>query len=466
MSLNLDDLAKLSRCRIVKSDQIGPRKYKRVSTDTRTCRKGDLFFAIKGKNFDAHDFLQTAAGKSVGAIVAHKKWYSSLSNNEKKIYCKTTLVLVNDTVKSLGELARNYRRRFIIPFIALGGSNGKTTVKDFTAYVLSKKYKVLKTEKNYNNAIGVPLTLLNLDKTYEIGVIEVGANHFGEIEYLCGIVEPQFGLITNIGKEHLEFFGNIRGAARAEFELVNYLEENYGSFFLNIDDNYIVKRIKRAGLKTFSFGKTGAPDVKGRIVRFDGFYPIVEMVRRGLNGRKSVKTKLNAIGRQSFEAALCAAAVGFYFEVSPDKIKEALLGFSVTKNRRNEVKNKEGIFMIDDTYNSNPSSVIMALENLKIYQVKGNKHIVLADMLELGKSAQREHEEIGKVVTNMKFENLYTYGKLSYNTFKAARELKNNFYFADKETLIEFLKLKLKKNDLVLIKGSRSMKMEDVADAI
>jgi UDP-N-acetylmuramoyl-tripeptide--D-alanyl-D-alanine ligase len=394
--------------------------------------------------------------------VARKKWYLGLSEEKRERFRKIPLVLVDDTIKALGEIARNYRRNFIIPIIAIAGSNGKTTAKDLIAYVLSKKYTVLKTEKNYNNAIGVPLTLLKLNRAHEIAVIETGTNHFGEVEHLCKVVEPQFGLITNIGKEHLEFFGSVKGAAKAEFELIDYLEKNYGSFFLNSDDLYILQRLGKAPIKCFTFGSRGKPDIRGRMISFDGFYPFVEIKF----SRQLIKARLNVIGSQGFETALCAAAVGFYFEVKPEVIRKALTKFTVSDIRRNELKNKNGIMVIDDTYNSNPSSVLMALENLKMYRVRGKKHIVLADMLELGRSACREHKNIGEAVGRMKFENLYTYGKWSYETFKGARNVRNNFYFSDKQTLIDFLKITLKRNDLVLIKGSRSMKMEEVVDAL
>jgi UDP-N-acetylmuramyl pentapeptide synthase len=182
----------------------------------RKCSKGDLFFAVKGERYDGHNFLEPAFKEGISCAVISTGLYNSLGENKRRSFNKYALVLVNDTLKALGELANIYREKFIIPVIAIGGSNGKTTTKDYIAHVLAKKYKVLKTEGNYNNAFGVPLTLFRLSKKHEIAVIEVGTNHFGEIEYLSKIAGPQMGLITNIGKEHLEFLKDINGAAKAE----------------------------------------------------------------------------------------------------------------------------------------------------------------------------------------------------------------------------------------------------------
>jgi UDP-N-acetylmuramoyl-tripeptide--D-alanyl-D-alanine ligase len=359
-------------------------------------------------------------------------------------------------------LAGNYRNKFVIPVIAIAGSNGKTTVKDLTAYVLSKKYNVLKTEGNLNNAIGVPLTLFRLNKEHEFAVIETGTNHFGEIDYLSKIVKPQFGVVTNIGKEHLEFLLNINGAAKAEFELVEYLKKNYGTFFVNTNDREIVKRTDNKKIKVFTYGTGNRNDVKGKLIKFRGFNPEIEI----LFNNKKINTLLKITGIQSFNAAICAAAVGLYFDISINNVRKALSDFTMPKTKRNEMKVKDGITIIDDTYNSNPDSVKMALENLKHYKIKGNKHIVLGDMLELGKTSKKEHEAIGTLVKKTGFNSLYTYGRESFNTFKKAMGVQSNYYFSDKYTLIEFLKLNLKKEDMVLVKGSRSMKMEEVVQAI
>lgn len=460
MKIELEDLRKLSKSRFYgNTDKIS---FSGVSIDSRSCKKTDLFFAIKGEKFDGHNFIRDVLKKGIKGAVVSKKWYKKLNENELRFFKKYLLVIVENTVKSLGLLASVHRSKFLVPVLAVGGSNGKTTAKEFIAGVLSKKFNVLKTEGNFNNEYGVPLTLFKLNEKHEFCVIETGANHFGEIAYLCSIAKPQFGLITNIGKEHLEFFKDVKGAAKAECEMVDYLYQNYGLFFLNSDDKYLKEKAKNTQIISFSFGKNGKSDVKGRLIAYRGFNPVAEFKC----GKEKFNAKLKMIGSQTFEAALCAAAIGFYFGVKTPQIKQALEETDLQTNKRNELKTKKGVWIVDDTYNSNPDSVKIALENLKRFKVNGSKHIVLADMLELGKESGKEHAAIGKLAKKLGFENLYTYGRDSYNTFEGAKGLKNNFYFSDKHTLIEFLKLNMKKGDIVLVKGSRSMKMEEVVDLL
>lgn len=461
MKISIEDLKKLSKSRIygnTKSDA----GFNGVSIDSRKCSKTDLFFAIKGQKYDGHDFVKSVLKKGAKGAAVNKSWFRKLSAKEGKFFNKYLMIVVPDTVKTLGELSSIHRSKFLVPVIAVGGSNGKTTAKEFIAHVLSKKFNVLKTEANYNNEFGVPLTLFRLNRNHEICVIEVGANHFGEIAYLCGIVKPQFGLITNIGREHLEFFKNLKGVAKAECEMLDYLFMNYGAFFLNKDEKYLVEKVKKLGIKHFSFGKSGKADVKGKVKKFDGFKPVIEVKY----GRDKFTCKLKSIGTQSFEAAICASAVGFYFGVRPAQVKKALGEVELNRNKRNNLKHKNGLWIIDDTYNSNPDSLKIALENVNRFKVKGKKHLVLSDMLELGTSSRKEHMESGKLIKKLGFKNLYTFGEEAYNIFKGAKGVKNNYFFSDKNTLIEFLKLNINKEDLILIKGSRSMKMEEVAEAI
>jgi UDP-N-acetylmuramoyl-tripeptide--D-alanyl-D-alanine ligase len=321
---------------------------------------------------------------------------------------------------------------------------------------------VLKTEGNMNNELGLPLTLLRFNRNHEAAVIEVGTNHFGEVDRLCRIAEPQFGLLTNIGKEHLEFLRDLKGVAKAEGELVNYLQSKFGTMFLNTDDKYLKPMARKKNVKFFSYGSGGKADVKGKLNGYKGFYPEIEVKYKNIK----ITSQLNTIGYQSYLAALSAAAVGLYFGLRVSQIKEALSEYRLDSTKRNQLKNINGAWVIDDTYNSNPGSVKPALENLRAFRIKGRKFVVLADMLELGRSSTKEHREIGSLVKKLKFENLCTYGKESYQTFLAAKGVKNNYHFQDKKTLSEFLKLNLKKGDTALVKGSRSMKMEEVIESL
>ena len=446
MKLQLSDIKGIRGIKIVNPEAAGKNNFSNVSIDSRKCGKNDLFFAIKGEKYDGHDFLNKVFTMGTKCAVVNNKCF----------------IVVKDTEKALGEISRVYRNKFVIPVIAVSGSNGKTSTKDFIAEVLSAKYKVLKTEGNLNNQIGVPLTLFRLKDEHEIAVIEVGTNHFGEVEKLCRICEPQFGIITNIGKEHLEFLKDIKGAAKAEGELVEYLNEVYGTFFLNADDKYLEKYRKFRKIKTYSFGFNRRADVKAKVKGFKKFFPVIEI---NIEGKKII-SQLKNIGYQSCNAALCAAAVGSYFEVPVQLIKKRIAEYKIESNRRNQLKNKNGVWIIDDTYNSNPDSVKAALENLKAYNTTGRKYIVLGDMLELGKASKKEHYEIGKIVKQMKFETMLTYGKESYAAFRGAKGIKNNFYFKDKDSMLSYLNHTIKKDDIVLVKGSRSMKMEEIAENI
>lgn len=459
MNLQLGDIRKIRGIKIHNAEVFENKKFTGVSIDSRKCGANDLFFAIKGERFDGHDFVDKVKAK---CAVVTEKWFRKNKTAAKRSFKSRCFIIVKDTETALGEIARVYRNKFVIPVIAVSGSNGKTSTKDFIAEVLEAKYIVLKTVGNLNNQLGVPLTLFRLRAEHEIAVIEIGTNHFGEVEKLCNIAEPQFGIITNIGKEHLEFLIDIKGAARAEGELAEYLKQVYGTFFLNADDKYLEKYRKYGNIKIFSFGFKGRAEVKAKVNGFKGFYPELEI---NFNNKK-IKAQLKNIGYQSCNAALCAAAVGFYFEVPVRDIKQRISGYRIESNRRNQLKSINGIWVIDDTYNSNPDSVKAALENLKAYRTAGKKYVVLGDMLELGRSSKKEHAAIGKMVRQMKFESLLTYGPDSFNTFKAAKGVKNNFYFDDKQSMSGFLNLQLKKGDVVLVKGSRSMKMEDIINSI
>ena len=462
MKIKGSDLLKLSKIKVLNENRIRAIRARDVSIDSRKCKKSEIFIAIKGERFDGHDFIADVLKKGTTGVIAEKRWFKKLSEKQKSSFKNKAIVLADDSVKTLGELARNHRRKFLIPVIAIAGSNGKTTAKDFIAHVLSEGYTVLKTEGNMNNAIGVPLTLLRLEPDHSLIIVELGTNHFGEIDYLCRISEPQLGVITNIGKEHLEFFRNLNGVAKAECELMDYLANYYGTYFLNTDDTYLVRKMKGMEMSFVSYGTKSNADIKGKIKKFKGFNPEIEIKC----GKQKINTKLNTIGSQSFNAALCAAAFGYYFDIPSAKIKKALSSFNSLTAKRNQLKNVNGTWFIDDTYNSNPDSAGAALKNLKLYKTSGNKHVVLSDMLELGKSSKKEHTEIGRLVKKMGFKYLYTYGKESLNTFRGAKGVSFSFHFNDKNSLVEMLKLTVKKNDIVLVKGSRSMKMEDVINQL
>ena len=432
-----------------------------VSIDSRTVKKSEAFFAIKGESTDGHKFLEQIVSKGVGLVVISSRKKASVS----KLLKKTCFVTVPDTILALGELARSHKRKFDTPVLCIGGSNGKTTTKDLVSSVLSLKYNVLKTEGNFNNHIGLPLTLLRMNSKHQFCVLEVGCNHFGEIKYLNTIAEPDYGLVTNIGKEHLEFFKTEKGVAKAEFELYDYLKKKQdGVCFFNLDDKFIrdyAKKVKDSKKSTYSYGYNS--EVTGEFVKFNNnFEPVIKVTRND----KSFELMIATFGKHSIYNGLAAAAIGLYFGVPQSKIKKALGTFKQASSKRMEVTKQKGMIFINDAYNSNPNSVVMGMETVKDYSTKGNKYLVLSDMLELGAASKREHSEIGKLAKKMGFENLYTYGKESFNTFKSAKGVKNNFYFDSKEDMAKMLKAVIKKGDIIYVKGSRGMKMEDVVNSI
>lgn len=445
-------------CKHVNFDKVTVKNFFGVSIDSRKIRKGVLFFAVKGENADGHDFIADVFKKGATAAVVNQGWYSK--NKDK--FSGYTFAVVKDTSKSLGELAEIHIGKFTIPVLFVGGSNGKTTTKDLIAAVLSRGYKVLKNEGNLNNHLGLPLTVLELDSYHNMCVLEAGSNHFGEIEYLCKIGNPGFGIVTNIGREHLEFFKNIKGVAKEELSLFDYLKKNGGKCIVNLDDDIIRKyHSESKSLNSFTYSYNYKSDVKARFIKYtEKFEPVIEIIY----GDDKITAKINTFGKHSVYNALAAAAVGLHFGISLKEIKYALENFKQASSKRMEVAKYKGILIINDSYNSNPDSVKLGLETLKEYKKCNTVHLVIADMLELGKSSKKEHFGIGKLVKSMKFDKLYTFGSESKNIFNGAKGVKNNFYFDNKDNLSELLTANVKEGDVVYFKGSRGMKLEEVIE--
>jgi len=430
-----------------------------VSTDSRIVKTGDLFVAIRGEKYDGHNFVTKAVEAGAAALVVEKKWADSNSILLSSINVPR-LIVVN-TVLALGELARTHRRKFKIPFIVVGGSNGKTTTKDMIASVLSERYRVLSTNGNLNNPIGVPQTLFRLEKEHQIAVVEIGTNHFGEIEYLCGVIEPTHALITTVGREHLEFFGSVKGVAKAEGESFDWLRKhrkNVAVGFVNGDDARTLKQAR--GLKksiTYGFGK-GTKAVQGTVAGVNQYACARLDVKA--RGKKGFSLELSLPGRHNALNALAATTVGLTFRVPAAKIQRAISSFTGTGKRMQMLK-LGNITVLNDTYNSNPDSVLAALETLNAATVTGKKIAVLADMLELGESAKDEHMRVGKLAKAYGIEYLLTYGPLSKHTYDAATT-RFKVHYDQKNILSEYLVELVASGDIILIKGSRGMKMEDV----
>lgn len=435
---------------------------KGVSIDSRAIDPQNLFIAIKGEKFDGHDFIKQALDKGASCAVISEE---RLSNREIPYISSTSgkrAVLVKDTRTALQNIARWYRDKFNVKVVAITGTNGKTTTKEMIAEVLSKKYKVLRSEKSFNNQIGVPLTLLKITPETEVLVLELGMNQPGEIEILTRMANPDLGLITNIGPAHLEFMGSLEKIAQAKFELLDNMDKG-GKIVLNADDPWLSKRAKTEKRKVFTFGLEREADfvAKNIIQNGNGFF--------SFSVNNSFPITLKLLGKHNVYNALAAFAVGSVLKVGNDKIKGSLEEYFPFELRM-ELTEVDGIKILNDSYNANPTSMAMVLETLKGMNTSGNKVAVLGDMLELGEKSLEFHQKIGNKVKECEIDYLFTFGELSSGIAQGAKdkgfEKKNIFSFQDKKSLLEKILEILKLGDVVLFKGSRKMGLEEIVEGL
>lgn len=411
-----------------------------VQTDTRKLQKGDLYFALKGPNFNGNAFAQQALNGGASYAIIDEEQYS----------IKGKTILVNDVLETLQQLALHHRRTFSIPFIAITGSNGKTTTKELVHAVLSTTYKTYTTEGNLNNHIGVPLTILKVRSDAQMAVIEMGANHQKEIASYCQIALPTHGLITNCGKAHLEGFGGVEGVRKGKVELFDYLREHKGTVFLMQDYDYLMEMSKGIAEK-FTYG-TGDADVSGSLAQSDPFLHVA--FSRGLEG--DVKTLL--VGSYNLPNVLAAVAAGMFFKVPGDTIKSAIEGY-VPSNSRSQLVEKGSHKIILDAYNANPSSMKAAVDNFARAE-GGQKILVLGAMAELGKESVQEHENLIREISNHQWDNVLLVGGDFLKTQHSYRS------FTSPEEAGQWLKAQNIQGAYLLIKGSRSMQMEKVLNYI
>lgn len=426
-----------------------------VSIDSRTIQKGNLFVAIPGERFDGHQFVSDAAKKGAGVVIISKEKEDQVTPKEFK---SIPIVIVEDTKKALREIASWHRNKFDPSTVAVTGTNGKTTTKEMIAEVLASKFKVLKSIKSYNNLIGVPLTLFELDTDTQVLVLELGMSNLGEIGILAESAKPDIGVITNIGPAHLESMESLEKIAQAKFELLDHMPSPHTAV-LNTDDEFLAKRIKEGKEKTISFGIQNKADFQatGLIISDEGY------IGFKVNGKLPINLKL--LGEHNVYNALAAFAVGSLLGVDEIKIKESLERYTPSELRM-ELVQIGSIRIINDTYNANPISMAKALETLKQIKSQGRKIAVLGDMLELGEKTQDYHFEIGESVAESGIDLLLTVGKLSFAIGQGAKKQgmspEKIHAFDDNQKISSYLFENLKAGDLVLIKGSRKMKLEEV----
>lgn len=458
MNLTSADILAVSHRRSIELER-PTLSFNGVSIDSRTIAHGNLYIPIRGERFDGHNFLSNAVKAGARGVLVESKWADMNASYLNAL--PVPKLVVDDCVSALGELALNYRRKFHLPVLAVAGSNGKTTTKEMIRAVLAEKFDVLATEGNLNNHLGVPLTLFRLERHHGIAVIEIGTNHPGELTYLCSILEPTHGLITNIGHEHLEFFKTLDGVAKAETELFRWLKEHRdrdGVAFVNNDDIYLSKKNVRVHrVVSYGFSRKEA-DIHGSSPRVSEKGTAEFSIKAPQ--RSTLEIQLTVPGIHNAQNALAAAAVGITFNIPQPKIQDALNSFTAA-SKRMEVLFVNGITILNDTYNANPDSTHAALETLATMKTQGKKIAVLADMLELGGKAVAEHRAMGKSLQSTDIGYLLTFGPLSSQTNEAAR-VPFKAHYDLKSILAEYLAELLVPGDIVLIKGSRGMKMEDV----
>ena len=411
----------------------------KISTDTRQIVPGSIFFALKGDKFNANTFAAQALEKGALYAVVDEKEFAI---NEK-------CILVGNVLETLQRLARHHRDQLKIPVVGLTGSNGKTTSKELLHAVLNKKFKTYATKGNLNNHIGVPLTLLAIDKSIEMAVVEMGANHVGEIALLCSIANPSHGFITNIGRAHIGMFGGFENIIRAKSELYQHLINTGGTVFINSRNEILANMAKR--FKEPLFYPAKGDYYHGELIDADPFVKI-----KAENGAE-VQTKL--IGAYNFENIMAALCIGKFFGVNAEKANEAVEQYE-PGNMRSQMVRKGTNTIILDAYNANPSSMQAAIENLASMNA-GKKIAILGDMFELEEEAEKEHKLIGRILQEKKFSHVYLCGKL----FKAAlSEFPTAKYFENKDALVENLKNNPTSDATILVKASRGIGLETIVE--
>ena len=413
---------------------------KGIATDTRIIKPNQIFFALKGDNFNGNRFTEQALQKGAGYVVV----------DEREFDFGERCILVKNVLEILQELARFHRNYLGIPILAITGSNGKTTSKELIHAVLNKKFAAVSTVGNLNNHIGVPLTLLSMNKATEFGIVEMGANHHKEIAFLCRIALPDYGYITNFGKAHLEGFGSLEGVIKAKSELYDFLKEENKLIFINEDDK--VQQQQRTYANTFSFGTSTSADVH---VEYKNNNLTAEVVVDDVLYQSSLNGNFNAI---NMAAAIC---IGKYFKIPSQSILKAVASYNPQNNRSQIVKLGNTTFIMD-AYNANPTSMAAALTSFSNFPAP-RKAVILGDMFEIGADALKEHQAIADLAKSLKFEKILLVGNNFNQIKKPQTGVKVFESFPDLQKELEDSGFS---NTHVLLKGSRGMALERVLEVL
>ena len=417
-----------------------------VTIDSRKVENGYMFAALKGEHADGHDYMGKAFELGAVCCIA-ERLPEDISG---------TVIIVPDVAAALKILAENYRKRFDIPVIGIAGSVGKTTAKEMIASVLSQNYNVLKTEKNLNNELGVPLTIFRIEPEHEAAVIEMGISDFGEMSRLAKMVRPTMAVYTLIGHAHLERLHDRNGVLKAKTEMLDYISDD-GVVFLNADDDLLAGLNCRQSKVLYGTGEYA--DVRAENIRSDS---LSELSCDIVSGSRRISLKVPAYGGHMVYAALEGAAVGLEMGLSDAQIAAGIAAYE-TVGRRANVCDTGFITLVDDCYNANPDSVMCAVDSLK--SVDGRKVCILGDMLEMGENKEKLHAKVGKYASDNGVDMLLTVGELSKNTCTAAEKI-SSLHFDTNAQLISRLPELIEKGDTVLVKASHSMKFDEISDAL
>ena len=412
-----------------------------ITTDSRNCPKGSIFFALKGDKFDGNQY----AGKALASGCV----YAVIDNPDYYIGERT--ILVDNVLKTLQQLAHHHRKVLGLPIIGITGTNGKTTTKELLAAVLSTKFNLLYTEGNFNNHIGVPLTLLRLTHDHEMAVIEMGASHPGDIKELVDIVHPNYGIITNVGRAHLEGFGSFEGVIRTKGELYDYIRRSKGKIFIKKENEYLQSIAK--GIEQITYGNGDDAFASGQVVSCDPFL-VFNWKQQG----KLHTVETHIIGSYNLDNVLAAVAVGRFFKIPAERISRAIAAYEPTNNR-SQFKKTDNNELIIDAYNANPSSMKVALDNFITMPVQP-KAIILGDMRELGPTSDELHAEVVAQIKKGQFDKVFLCGE---HFSKVGKEFSP---FATTEAMVEELRKQPLEGYHILIKGSHSMGLEKLADIL
>lgn len=422
------------------------RSHPTVITDSRVPVEGSLFFGLRGEQFNGSLYAMDALNKGSSFAIV----------DDPSVVRDERFILVDDGLETLQELAKHHRNMLSIPLIAITGSNGKTTTKELTSRILSTQYSTKATCGNLNNHIGVPLTLLGIDGSAEMGIIEMGANHSGEIGNLCRMARPDYGLITNIGMAHLEGFGSLEGVMKAKKELYDYLEENGGLVFINEQDKTLRGMLEGFDGGKIWYGGTGASIISGEVMEADPLLKIRLDIRE--YGMLEVDTGL--VGAYNLENILASAAIGLHFGISPANLKKAIEHYR-TENNRSQQLNTDHNILILDAYNANPTSMNAAIDNF-LSMLHPDKSVILGDMLELGEASLDAHQEVIDLLRNADFREVVLVGPV----FAASRVPESYRVFSSLTGCARWLREYPLRDRMILLKGSRGIGLEQLTEML